>query len=361
MSDEKALLAAIWEHPYEDTPRLMYADWLDEQGGESNTARAELIRAQCTLDQLDGDDPRYDDLEKRAGEIRNKWEKAWRKVMPKGCKDGYHFERGFFVPHLGRFSIGGLVKLGKERLGAAPVWRYHYGVHGRDLDQLLAWPHLHRLGLFALRPPLPGDWAERLARCPNLRNVTELALIDCWVTADEMAVLLDAWAGRHLRMLRFDPAEDDTLRVLAGHPTAAGLRVLIIDESRLRAPALHPLVKSRHLRRLTDLTLDDSPFGDAGVMALLKWPGLAKLRALRLCQDRVTNAGARALAGCRALANLRELSLSDNRIGATGARALAASAHLARLQDVSLYDTPAMDSEPTRALLRARFPDSAFY
>ena len=41
MSDEKALLAAIWEHPHEDTPRLMYADWLDEHG---QPERAEFIR-----------------------------------------------------------------------------------------------------------------------------------------------------------------------------------------------------------------------------------------------------------------------------------------------------------------------------
>jgi uncharacterized protein (TIGR02996 family) len=34
-----ALYAAILAHPEEDTPRLMYADWLDEQGGGENAAR----------------------------------------------------------------------------------------------------------------------------------------------------------------------------------------------------------------------------------------------------------------------------------------------------------------------------------
>ena len=46
MSDEAAFLRAICEHPDEDTPRLVYADWLDEQGGEVNTNWAELIRDQ---------------------------------------------------------------------------------------------------------------------------------------------------------------------------------------------------------------------------------------------------------------------------------------------------------------------------
>ncbi|HJZ56263.1 MAG TPA: TIGR02996 domain-containing protein, partial [Gemmataceae bacterium] len=49
MTDEHALLAAIREHPEEDTPRLVYADWLDEQGGQANRDRAEYIRAAVEL------------------------------------------------------------------------------------------------------------------------------------------------------------------------------------------------------------------------------------------------------------------------------------------------------------------------
>lgn len=46
MNDGDALLAAILAHPDEDTPRLVYADWLQERGrGE----RAELIRLQCAI------------------------------------------------------------------------------------------------------------------------------------------------------------------------------------------------------------------------------------------------------------------------------------------------------------------------
>jgi uncharacterized protein (TIGR02996 family) len=46
MSDEAALLAAIMSHPDEDTPRLVYADWLDENGASE---RAEFIRLQIGL------------------------------------------------------------------------------------------------------------------------------------------------------------------------------------------------------------------------------------------------------------------------------------------------------------------------
>src|SRR5262249_13693537 len=49
MSDDEALVRAIAEQPEEDTPRLALADWLDEQGGEANVARAEFIRIQVEL------------------------------------------------------------------------------------------------------------------------------------------------------------------------------------------------------------------------------------------------------------------------------------------------------------------------
>ena len=49
MSDRDALLAAILAHPDDDTPRLVYADWLDEH---DEPDRAEFIRIQHRLPTL---------------------------------------------------------------------------------------------------------------------------------------------------------------------------------------------------------------------------------------------------------------------------------------------------------------------
>lgn len=46
MSDGELLLAAILAQPDEDTPRLAYADWLEETGDEADQRRADLIRVQ---------------------------------------------------------------------------------------------------------------------------------------------------------------------------------------------------------------------------------------------------------------------------------------------------------------------------
>lgn len=44
MTDEEGLLAAILREPADDLPRLVYADWLDEQAEGALTPRAEFIR-----------------------------------------------------------------------------------------------------------------------------------------------------------------------------------------------------------------------------------------------------------------------------------------------------------------------------
>jgi len=49
MDDRHALMAAIIANPDEDTPRLVLADWLDENGDEHDHGRAEFIRLQCEL------------------------------------------------------------------------------------------------------------------------------------------------------------------------------------------------------------------------------------------------------------------------------------------------------------------------
>ncbi|MBN9519289.1 TIGR02996 domain-containing protein [bacterium] len=54
MNDEAALLAAIRADPGADTPRLVYADWLDDHGRPGGA----FLRAECALAAVPADDPR---------------------------------------------------------------------------------------------------------------------------------------------------------------------------------------------------------------------------------------------------------------------------------------------------------------
>lgn len=56
MDDASPFLRTIAENPHDDTPRLVFADWLDDRG---HPERAEFIRLQCELANLDPADPGY--------------------------------------------------------------------------------------------------------------------------------------------------------------------------------------------------------------------------------------------------------------------------------------------------------------
>jgi uncharacterized protein (TIGR02996 family) len=55
VNDGDALLAAILKHPVEETPRLLYADWLDENGQPD---RAEFIRVQVETARAIAEEPK---------------------------------------------------------------------------------------------------------------------------------------------------------------------------------------------------------------------------------------------------------------------------------------------------------------
>jgi uncharacterized protein (TIGR02996 family) len=60
-----ALIAAILQAPDDDAPRLICADWFEEQGDEASVARAEFIRIQVERARLAPDDVRHSELEAR--------------------------------------------------------------------------------------------------------------------------------------------------------------------------------------------------------------------------------------------------------------------------------------------------------
>jgi uncharacterized protein (TIGR02996 family) len=49
MSDRDALFAAVLDQPADDTPRLVYADFLDDTGADDDHQRAAFIRAQIEI------------------------------------------------------------------------------------------------------------------------------------------------------------------------------------------------------------------------------------------------------------------------------------------------------------------------
>jgi uncharacterized protein (TIGR02996 family) len=91
MTYDDAFLQAILESPDDDTPRLIYADWLDEHGQD---ARAEFIRLQCQLSKLPCEDPTWPGLRIREQRLLAKHAREWLGDL-RDAVVGWTFSRGF--------------------------------------------------------------------------------------------------------------------------------------------------------------------------------------------------------------------------------------------------------------------------
>jgi uncharacterized protein (TIGR02996 family) len=129
MSNGDALLAAIIAAPDDDTPRLVYADWLDENG---QPERAEFIRLQIeNTGKPMAERQREAELLRRS---RKLWNKPFQALFPGGV---FTYSRGFVtalrtewrfyqtsLPALLRMSPIEQIVIGKSYLGSLGAGNY---------------------------------------------------------------------------------------------------------------------------------------------------------------------------------------------------------------------------------------------
>src|SRR5689334_1607117 len=99
-TEDAALWRAVVAAPHDDAPRLVLADWLDENGRPD---RAEFVRLQCRLARLDEDDPDRGPLERRERQLWLKHGAGWRAPLPARLRN-FPFRRGFVHPEKQSFQ-----------------------------------------------------------------------------------------------------------------------------------------------------------------------------------------------------------------------------------------------------------------
>jgi uncharacterized protein (TIGR02996 family) len=368
---DPALLRAIIDHPDEDTPRLMFADWLDEHADalpRPNTAhsRAQFIRDDIALSQLDAFDPlrlRWELIDKPRRESEP-WASAALPPVPERAEfdRGPLFRRGFAwsVALDGRYHA-----LPEPPADSVPLERVRYCFCGpRYIDQLRTAPWRSRLSELEFerrqtyrmypRRLLELDGLDRLSRlsfgadaieaaearaliaAPMFGQLSALAIVRTSIGAAVLESL--ASTPHRLRALRLSNCRvtPAALETLLRSPAANQLEALAVGGDRIGAPekfrvfgrapappALHTLDMS-----------DDSP-KETGLEALLASPLVPGLRKLALAYCNLNTDRTRLLAS-GAFTNLRVLDLARNLIGNEGAVALARAPHLAGLLVLNL-------------------------
>jgi uncharacterized protein (TIGR02996 family) len=355
----EGFLQDIVSHPEDDTPRLVFADWLDDHG---DPQRAEFIRVQVEMPGLDEGSARRAELLDREQALLEANEEAWRAGLPKVRGMIVHgWSRGFL--HTARFNSA---KVFHEQaaavFAATPIQELDLGaqVTGRTLPHVLASPLLARLARLCLYQARLGDaGAEAIAACSHLAGLRDLSLISCKIARAGAVALARSPYLTDLRLLHLDSNSIGAkgVRALAGSPLLTGVHSLHLTRNNAGDAAAIELARSPHVSAIRELWLGGNGIGDAGVRALAASERLGALEELNLVTNRIGDEGAAALAAKTGLPALTELHLGGNEITTRGALALARGPSLGGLKLLTFYNYTRQIGPEGAAALRERFGD----
>lgn len=289
-ADRDAFLRAICASPDDDTPRLVFADWLDDHG---EPQRADFIRVQCEMEQAEEFGPRWRELDKRQQKLLLPNRANWSAELADCGVLNVEFRRGFVNE----------VTIYSKRFAA-------------EAEKLFAAAPIRRVKFADLRAARGNVPLAELMQCPALARLHELDFANTSLLSN------------------------DEVEQIAGCDHLRGLRVLVLPQN-LTPVAAHALMRSADLGNLTHLEITGNPEqvwdGNDLAVALAGEPGLGRITRLTLWGTGTGPVGTRALAESPHTAGLKYLSISSggqsaaNRLGPIGTALLADSAHLANL------------------------------
>ncbi len=332
-------LKAICEEPDDDAHRLIYADWLDDHG-ESD--RAEFIRLQCALEEVDDDD---EAMTLREAELLRQHGETWRAELPGLPKVvwGNAFRRGFIdgvsLPNYNVWRSQGLAMLAASPLEMVCI----HQVTPNTVRRLARSPGIDRVrGLEFPTGNFGDEELEVLGKTCRLRT---FHFRYQWVQGGSTRLgpgcsrILSTSVGfralRHLLLESVSVGDEGAAR-LASAPNLTELETLQLTVCGLTAAGVKLLTTPASWPRLRSLDLSHNNIADGGARLLASCPGLSELRELRLVRCLIGEAGATALSRSMFLTNLTTLELGGCQIGSDGLRALISSSNLRGLRVLDL-------------------------
>jgi uncharacterized protein (TIGR02996 family) len=282
VSLDEAFLQEICDHPDDDAPRLVYADWLEEHGDGD---RAEFIRTQCELARLGADDPRRPGLEAREGALLERHGPRWARPVA-GLVARWRFARGFVESVT--MAPGPFLTQHETLFRLAPVRAVAFYNAAGVVADLGACPALRRLSTVAFSgTSFPGGGEGH-------GMVLSLA-------GDQGTYIGDAGA-----------------RALAASPYIDQLNALYLVGNALTAVGARALAASPHLAGLTHLDL----YGNGLGLSLPEYLSRTVARFFRAVGPGGVCAAVQALIASPYLTRLTWLNLRGNRLGEADRQAL---------------------------------------
>jgi uncharacterized protein (TIGR02996 family) len=193
MTEREALLRAVCEFPDDDTPRLVFADWLQEHGDEE---RAEFIRLQIEQTRLKKESVPWWKCESRARKLLKAHERQWdRDIVANNDFFWGDYVRGF--AEAGTAPTVPLLKdFAKPIFSRTPLKRLR--IHDTiRLSELCRVPQVFKLSVLTVSAWLTSpDEARQFLEAAGTVGPTILELEDRGTSAEVLALLTDHFGGR---------------------------------------------------------------------------------------------------------------------------------------------------------------------
>jgi uncharacterized protein (TIGR02996 family) len=341
-TEQEALFQTILDHPDDDAPRLVYADWLEEHG---QPARAEFIRLQIEVAQLENGEPQRTNLEVRAAQLLRAHVDDWRPPF----KIGYRFARGFIDwisldPDEYRQYVGELFR-------SAPITRLKLKQMSalEDARAISQSHHLTRLSELDLSGNRMGDRLvlTLILSSPHLARLRELNLRDNHLDINAVSSLSKVPLPSLTALdLSANPIYDASVQFIVDSPICARLTSLKLGSdnlfpyaNRIHAAGADAIARSIYLESLWELELSDHFIGDWGLAALADSRNVAKLIHLGVAGNGIgalDDSGIEAVVRSPHLTQLQTFDFRGNQLGTLGVRALLGWERLSRMKWVDL-------------------------
>lgn len=244
-TDERAFLDAICDQPADDTARLVYADWLTENGQPD---RGEFIRAEIELANTppttEADERRRRVLLDRRAGLLKRHGAVWLAPFLPFAKESA-FVRGFVQSV--EVPANTFIQQAEKWFALTPLTRVKF-------SPCYVWDR-------------PGGsyrwWVEPLFASPHLSRLEALDLESLELTAEDIKLL----TGRDLSrlrelVLRWNSIRTPGATAVASSPHVPNLEVLDLRSNGITDAGARAMAESQHLHRLTELRMSRNPIRD---------------------------------------------------------------------------------------------------
>ena len=242
-TDGAILLRSIIDQPDDDLVRLVYADWLEENG---QPERAEFIRLKINLEAEVG--AQRESMEQRAREIWKQWRTEWLAALPQGPGMDWdpNWARGF-----------------PERLTFDDADAFHR----LAAPAFLAAP-ICKLSIAGLET----DTAVTILFSPLIERLTAIDFLYSSIGNMGVQFLLASERVRKLRHLNLssNSLSDHAALAIAEKDSLPALEVLVLSHNHITDDGARALARSRWLRKLDRVYVNSNQLSEVGIEILQK-------------------------------------------------------------------------------------------